>query len=186
MRQITFRKPSLVASLLILALYSQSIFFVVPISARAASPGVPKATQTETIVVFGPRQVDRTGPLTKFSEQFTLPGDAVAPFNIQILNGALDGSSRVLSATVRLNGVVVADSSQLNLGVASVSKPTQLDTNNTIDGNFFGRPGAHLIITITATRGNPTAPPALSDFNPKQGSPGTIVTLTGPPLTSGK
>ncbi|HKG60731.1 MAG TPA: RHS repeat-associated core domain-containing protein [Pyrinomonadaceae bacterium] len=184
MRQITFRKPSLVAFSLILALCLQSIVFV-PLSAKA-NPGVSKAPHsTETIVVFGPRQFDRTGPLTKFSEQFALPADAVAPFNIQILNGGLDGSSRVLSATVRLNSLVVADTSQLNLGVASVTKPAQLDTSNTIDGNFFGRPGSHLIITITATRGNPATPPALSDFNPKQGSPGTIVTLTGTSLKSG-
>ncbi|HET6974814.1 MAG TPA: RHS repeat-associated core domain-containing protein [Pyrinomonadaceae bacterium] len=177
-RPIHSGKTSLVASLLILALYLQSLAFLPPeVKARPIVSTV--AQSNDTIVVYGPRQIDRTGPLTKFSEQFTMPADAVAPFNIQIVNGALDGTSRALTATVRLNGAVVADSSQLNLGVPSVTRPVQLAANNTIDGNFFGRPGAFITITITATRGNSSTPPTISDFSPKQGSPGTIVTLTG-------
>jgi RHS repeat-associated protein len=180
-RKLTSRKPSVVASLLILALYLQLLVFVPPVA--HARPEVSIASQTtETIVVFGPRQFDRTGPFTKFSEQFTLPSDATAPFNLQIVNGAPDGTRRVLTATVRVNGVVIADPGQLNLAVPSVTKSVQLATSNTIDGNFFGRPGSHLIVTITATRGNPSTAPVINDFNPKQGPPGTIVTLTGTSL----
>src|SRR6185369_10825718 len=190
----SFVRKHLVATLLMFALYVQLIAFA-PLQARvkstktsepareASSASHPLATQTgDTIVVFGPRSFDRTGALTKFSEQFTLPSIAVAPFNVQIVNGAIDGTSRVMTGTVRLNGVVLADSSQINIAVPEINKPAQLGINNTIDGSFFGRPGSHLIITITATRSTPGTPPAISDFNPKQGPPGTLVTLTGTSL----
>lgn len=180
-RWITVRKRQLVASLLVLTLYSQCISFM-PVYAKAA-PGVSITPQGgQTMVVYGPRRIDRTGPLSKFSEQFTLPSDAVAPFNITIVNGALDGTNRVLSGTVRLNGVTLVDSNQINIAVASTTRPLQLAANNTIDGFFFGRPGSHVTITITAMRANPDAPPVITDFTPKQGSPGTLVTVTGTSL----
>lgn len=180
-RQLTVRKQQLVASLLVIALYLQCISFM-PIYAKA-NPEVSNIPQgSETIVVYGPRRFDRTGPLTKFSEQFTLPSNAVAPFNIQIVNGALDGTNRALSGTVRLNGVTLVDSNQINIAIPSTTRSLQLAGSNTIDGSFFGRPGSHIIITITATRALPDQPPVISDFNPKQGSPGTLVTLTGTSL----
>src|ERR1041384_7483011 len=126
---ITVRKRRLTAALLILVLYFQAVSFV-PLFAKTG-PIVSKAieqpvSQAETIVVYGPRRFDRTGQLSKFSEQFTLPANAVAPFNIQIVNGSLDGTNRVLSGTVRLNGVVLADSNQLNIAVPSTIRSIQL------------------------------------------------------------
>lgn len=188
MTRISPTGRKIVGSLLVLAICLQSIAFL-PVYTKA-SPRVLEilgaertiAQGSDAIIVYGPRQFDRTGPLTKFSEQFTLPGDAVAPFNIQILNGTLDGTNRVLSGAVRLNGTILADSNEINLAVPSTTKTIQLVPVNTIDGNFFGRPGSHITIIITATRGSTTAPPVISDFNPKQGSPGTIVTLTGTAL----
>ena len=169
----------IVGSLLVWAICLQSIAFL-PTYAKATERTVSQGS--DTIVVYGPRQFDRTGPLTKFAEQFALPSDAVAPFNIQIVNGSSDGMSRVLSGTVRLNGTVLVDSNQINLAVPSTTKTIQLASVNTIEGNFFGRPGSRIIITITANRGSTTAPPVISDFNPKQGPPGTLVTLTGTSL----
>jgi RHS repeat-associated protein len=192
-RRITVREPRLVASLLILTLYLQFSAFV-PLHAKASrrvsstehlGSLYPNVSQgSETSVVFGPRRFERTGPLSKFSEQFILPGDAVAPFHIQIVNGAPDGTSRVLTAMVRLNGLVLVDSSQMNLAVPSITIPAQLAITNTLDVHFFGKPGSQLTITITATRGTPGTPPVISDFSPKQGPPGTLVTLSGTSLKS--
>src|SRR5258708_7881255 len=101
-----------IALLLVLALYLQCLVMT-PINAApktnatkkptTARPGKPftSVTQGSEIVVFGPRRIDRTAPLSRFSDQFTLPGDAVAPFNIQIANGDLNGQGRVLSADVQ-------------------------------------------------------------------------------------
>lgn len=59
--------------------------------------------QNQTIVIYGPRRFDRTGILTKATEQFNVPADALPPYNILVQNGETDGSGRVLIGTVRLN-----------------------------------------------------------------------------------
>jgi len=193
-RRRTVGRTRFVAALLMFALYLQSVVFV-PILAKAR-PGVSKGPRveqpvksytstpqsSETIIVFGPRRFDRTGPTSRFSEQFTLPADATAPFNIQIQNGDLNGQGRVLQANVLLNGLTVVGASELNVGVPSLTKPVQLLAGNTLEISFFGRFNSNLSIVITATRAPTGTNPTITDFNPKEGPPGTLVTLAGTSL----
>jgi RHS repeat-associated protein len=182
----------LIAAVLILAIYLQPVTFSVqakmsraPVnaSARINAKSEPLPVQTgQTVVVFGPRQVDRSGPVSRFSTQFTLPVDVTAPFNIQITNGDSNGEARVLTATVTLNGLVVVTPTGLNAGVSSVTKPVLLLASNTVDVSFFGRFNSHLLISFTATRVTNGSAPIITDFNPKQGPPGTLVTLSGTSL----
>jgi RHS repeat-associated protein len=193
----TFAGKRFVASLLLLALYVQAIAFV-PFRAteRTTAPANPKterratsstpATQVgDTITVFGPRRLERTAQLSRFTEQFNLPADAIAPFGVQVVNGNPDGSRRVLSALVRLNGSVLTDANQINVAVPSLTQTVQLVAANTLEVSFFGRPGSFLTITVTATRATSSTAPVINGFNPKQGPPGTQVTLTGTNLKVG-
>src|SRR5438270_11880946 len=125
--------PSLrvsVTNFLMIALFLQALLpMVVDASSRSkyrsknpkpanSSPPTtsnPPAMPDETIIVYGPHRFDRTGMLTKASDQFTLPSDAFAPFNISVQNGDVGGSGRVLIGTVRLNGFVILTSTNLNL-----------------------------------------------------------------------
>src|SRR5438132_1120710 len=156
----------------------------IPIKPSPTLNLAPSVTPDETIIVYGLHRFDRTGMLTKATDQFTLSSDAFAPFNIMVQNGDAGGSGRVLIGTVRLNGSVVFSSNELNLQVPSLTQQVTLASQNTIDVTFFSRRAAFLTITVTATkRTNPT-PPSISDFNPKSGIVGTPVTLTGTNLTS--
>lgn len=182
-----------VASLLVLTLYVQAVAFV-PVPA-VVSPAVPAitpvvpatpATQTvETTVVFGPKRFDRTGPVSRFSEQFDLPAGTVAPFSVQVANGNPDGTHRVLSAVLRLNGAALNDAGQLSSSVPTLTLPVQLASSNTLDVSFFGRYGSFITVTVTASRVTASNNPVITNFTPKQGPTGTKVTLTGTSLKHG-
>lgn len=56
-------------------------------------------------VIFGPTQFLRTaGPPNQFTDMFPLPAGATAPFLLHIVNGNPNGTNRVSSARVTLNG----------------------------------------------------------------------------------
>ena len=67
---------------------------------------LPAQAQSQT--VFGPQQFERTtGPPNLFTETFTVPTNVGPPFQLHIDNGLPDGTKRVSSATITLNGVRV-------------------------------------------------------------------------------
>jgi YD repeat-containing protein len=179
--------------LLALLLLSQSLLVVPPAyaSARAASVPEPRLVMklaasptqtTETVNVFGPRRFDRTGPLTRESAQFTLPPDVVAPFTLQVQNGAPDGSGRVLMGSVKLNGAVVFGAGELGPQTPTLSLTVTPAAANILEVSFFGRKDSFLIVTVTGKRVINGTPPSLTDFSPKKGEEGAAVTLNGTSL----
>lgn len=194
-RRFTGTRPA--ASLLVLALYVQAIAFVPPPAVnRPAAPESPNAARgvttsaptpqsVETVVVFGPKRFDRTGPVSRFTEQFDLPAGAVAPFTVQVTNGHPDGTSRVLSAILHLNGAALNDAGQLSSAVPSLTLPAQLSASNTLELSFFGRYNSFVTVTVTASRVIQGNTPVITNFTPKQGPTGTQVTLTGTSLKLG-
>lgn len=185
-------RSSFISWLLILAMMCQ--FVILPetyASGRGALPigEQPSANSTqvtqggETFTIFGPRRFDSTGPLTRTAESFPLPTDAVGPYTIQVQNGDLDGSNRVLTGTVSLNGAALLGWSDLNLSVPSVSRPVTLAASNTLEVHFLSRRSAYLVITVTAAEGTPSTKPVIANFTPKRGPAGTVVVLTGKLLT---
>lgn len=187
-----------VAALLALSLHAQSVAFLpvraAGMTAAAAKPAAarpattpPRAAQTaETVTVFGPRRFARTGPVARFTEQFALPAGLVAPFNVHLTNGDATGQNRVLAANVRLNGAPLVGAGELHIGVATLTKQALLAASNTLEVSFFGRFGSHLTVSFTATRETAGTAPVITDFSPKQGPPGTLVTLTGAGLKVGE
>lgn len=188
------RRSRLVATLLVLTLYVQAVASVPPPAvsksvapespspARGATPATPSPQAVETVAVFGPKRFDRTGPTSRFSEQFDLPAGVVAPFTVQVANGNPDGSNRVLSAVLRLNGTAINDAGQLSAAIPSLTQTVQLAASNTLDVSFFGRFNSFLTITVTASRVTQGNAPVISNFTPKEGPAGTQVTLTGTAL----
>src|SRR5215216_2350265 len=75
-----------------------------PNSSVTTEPSSPIPV-TETFNIFGPQRFTRlSGEVVNVVQNFSLPADANAPFNILVENGAPGGSNRVSSATIRLNG----------------------------------------------------------------------------------
>src|SRR5262245_53590942 len=140
--------------------------------AKEASEWVVQPDQT--IVVYGPHRFDRTGLLTKSSDQFTLPADVFAPFTMEIQNGDAGGAGRVLIGSIRLNGSVIFSSMDLNLQAPNLTQQVTLASHNAIEVSYFSRRSAFLSITVTGTkRSVPPRAPSITDFNPKSGAVGT-------------
>src|SRR6185369_13253416 len=84
-----------------------------------------------SITAFGPRRFDRTtGPPNQYLEQFSNPANATSPYTLHVQNGAADGTNRVSSATVKLNGSAILSPSDLNQNVAAVDRAVNLVSAN--------------------------------------------------------
>ena len=133
--------------------------------------------------VFGPRRFDRTtGSPNQYVEQFSLPAGFISPITLHIQNGANDGTHRVSSATVKLNGADIVSPSDLNQNVASLDRTVTLAANNQLDVRVASAPGSYLIINICATMPVTDAtPPAITITSPADNSTTTAAqtTVTG-------
>src|ERR1041385_8043561 len=125
--------------------------------------------------IFGPRRFDRTsGTPNQYIEQFSLPSGFVAPFSIHIQNGNPDGTQRVSSATIKLNGVDVLSPSDLNQNVAVVDRQVNLATNDQLDIRLASDPGSYLIINLCGTvPATDQTPPVLTITSPPNNPPTT-------------
>ncbi|MBI3722020.1 MAG: hypothetical protein HY248_05655, partial [Fimbriimonas ginsengisoli] len=117
-------------------------------------------------VIFGPTQYVRTsGPPNQFTEDIAVPPTLSAPFRLHVQNGNSDGTLRISSATIVLNGVQVAGPSDFNQQVAAFDRTMTLQPNNTLQVRLASAPGSLLILTLFGTIPPPTLtsllPPAL-------------------------
>jgi len=88
--------------------------------ALGLTPRVALATDQ---LLFGPTQYTRTsGPPNQFMETIPLPPTLAAPFRLHIQNGNPDGSHRLSSATITLNGTQVAGPSDFSQHVAAFDR----------------------------------------------------------------
>jgi RHS repeat-associated protein len=133
--------------------------------------------QSETFTVYGPHHFDRhTGQPVNVVENFSVPSDAAAPFSIQIQNGDSNGSNRVSSATIRLNGADVFTPANFNQTVGSLSKAVSLLSTNALEVKLTSAPGSYLTVSFTATR--QAASPSLSSVTPGRTSQGQTLNVT--------
>ncbi|HEY0764376.1 MAG TPA: PKD domain-containing protein [Pyrinomonadaceae bacterium] len=141
------------------------------------------------MTIFGPRRFDRTtGQPNQYVEQFSLPAGTTSPYTLHIQNGSLDGSYRVSSATIKVNGVSILTQSDLNQNVASLDRTITLNAQNQLDISLASDPGSYLIINITGTvPGTDTTAPLLAITSPDNNSTKTEtqITVTGTASDSG-
>ena len=126
------------------------------------------AVSGSSVTLFGPRRFDRTsGSPNQYVEQFSIPEGATSPFILHIQNGSIEGTNRVSSATIKLNGVEILSPNDLNQNVPSVERTITLSDQNQLDVSLASDPGSYLIIYITGTvSGGDTTPPSLEVTNP--------------------
>lgn len=99
-------------------------------------------------LLFGPTQYTRTsGPPNQFMETIPLPPTLAAPFRLHIQNGNPDGSHRLSSATITLNGTQVAGPSDFSQHVAAFDRAVTLQANNTLQVRLTSTPGSFLILS---------------------------------------
>ena len=106
--------------------------------------------EASNISIFGPKRYDRTtGKSNTYQDNFVLKQGAKAPFTLTLTNGASNGSNRVSSGTVTLNGVVIIKQSDLSQQVGSLQRVVSVNANNTIEVDLSGTSGSYLTIEIT-------------------------------------
>lgn len=176
---------SAITGLLVLAL-SWSV--LLPLGVRAEGPGGPRPVASvtpalpapqvgETFNVYGPQRFTRlTGQPVNVVVNFSLPADAVAPFSILVENGAPNGSNRISSATIKLNGTTLYSANDFNQNVATLTKPVTLTTANTLEVRLASSPGSYLTITFKATR--MASQPTLDSVSPARTTQGQTLNVT--------
>ncbi|HRB81419.1 MAG TPA: DUF6531 domain-containing protein, partial [Nitrospira sp.] len=128
-------------------------------------------------VLFGPIQYTRTaGPPDQFTATFALPTGTTAPYTIHIVNGNADGTKRVSSGTIKLNGIQIAGPNDFGQNVAVIDRAVTLQTNNTLEVRLTSAPGSVLTISVLDT-GAGSQPTAMTP-NPLNLAAGTTGTLT--------
>ncbi|MEK6324767.1 MAG: peptidoglycan DD-metalloendopeptidase family protein [Acidobacteriota bacterium] len=139
--------------------------------ARARSKSI--AQSSDTLTIYGPRRFDRvSGPPATVTDQVALPSDAVPPFTLVVQNGDSDGSNRVSSATITLNGTDIFTQRDFNQNTATLTKQVSLIASNTIGVRISSATGSFLTITITSARSS------LASISPATGTQGQNLTVT--------
>ncbi len=101
-------------------------------------------------VVFGPQTYIRTtGAPNTFSGSFDVC-DPTGTFTITVNNGDADGSNRISSGTISINGFTVVQQKDFNQNVATIVKPVYgiAKTGNVIAIKLQSKPGAKITVTV--------------------------------------
>lgn len=101
--------------------------------------------------VSGPHQVEvLSGNSRTVVDTFALPAGVSAPHRVEIRNGAGDGSDRVNSASVALNGTTVVTTSELDDEVGSLMAPVSFAASNIATIVANGPVGSYVTVTFVA------------------------------------
>ncbi|HEX7050103.1 MAG TPA: hypothetical protein VF188_07890 [Longimicrobiales bacterium] len=120
-----------------------------------------------TFTVFGPERYELNILLPSVTTtHFTRPAAAGAPFWLEVVNGAPDGSHRVLVGSVRLNGRLVVGPLALLLSPGHVIREVDLDAENVLEVRLATPPGSFLSVRV---RGTDVAAPVLEITAPAAG-----------------
>lgn len=151
-------------------------------AAKEASNRSAVAAQSgESITFYGPRQFERlSGSPGTVTEQFSVPFGVVAPYTIHVQNGAPDGSHRVSSATIHLNGVELFTQNEIKDSTPSLSLTVPLQVSNVLSVRVSSSIGSFLTISFSGIR--TVLPPAsVPSIHPTRATQGQtlIVSLQG-------
>ncbi len=110
----------------------------------SAQPAYSDAAMT---AVYGPKQFTRTkGRPQTLTETFDTCGSA--PSQIVITNGDADGKNRISSASIFLNGELIAGPRDFNQRVDRIVKPVVLGEQNELTITLASRPGSFVTLQV--------------------------------------
>jgi hypothetical protein len=141
---------------------------------------VPAAPMT---VTFGPKQYIRdAGPPDTFAETFQYYG--TSPCQILVVNGNADGTQRISSASISLNGQQIVGPEDFNQQIGGIVEAVVLVAGqNQLSTTLRSKPGSFLTVSVDCLAG--TVPPTGGTVPPPTG--GTVPPTGGtvPPPTGG-
>jgi RHS repeat-associated protein len=137
-------------------------------------------------VLFGPKQYIRTaGPPNQFIDTFTLPAGTTAPYTLHVVNGNANGTNRVSSGRVTLNGTEIIGPSDFGQNVAVIDRTVTLQPNNTLEIRLTSAPGSFITLSVLDTSAG-SQPTALTPnpLNLNAGATGTLTATLAPAPTA--
>ncbi len=176
--------------------------FSIALVATLLALTLPSSVAAEATPALGPKQYTRVaGPPQTFIETFQHCGTASC--QIVVINGNADGTNRVSSASLSLNGVQVIGPSSFNQKAGKIVKSVVLADENQLTIRLTAKPGSFLIIEVDCAASPvvlSAGGPGVSLLNPTtllsalpiinagtaaaQNVQATAITLTGGTLTS--
>src|SRR5262245_6305118 len=110
---------------------------------------VPAALMT---VAFGPKQYIRdAGPPDTFTETFQY--DGTSPCQIVVVNGKADGTQRISSASISLNGQQIVGPKDFNQQIGEIVKAVVLAGQNQLSTTLRSKPGSDLTVSVECLAG---------------------------------
>jgi PKD repeat protein len=98
--------------------------------------------------IFGPKEYARTtGPPEQFTDSFQ-NCETAAQYELVVQNGHADGSGRVSSASVVLNGVVVVSPNEFNQQVPGITRPVAIGSKNQLAVQLASKPGDSITVSV--------------------------------------
>jgi RHS repeat-associated protein len=124
---------------------------------------------------FGPKKYLRTtGPKNVYTETIAIPATVKSPYTLRVQNGETNGSNRVSSAWVALDGVDVIVPSDLNPNVGLIERTVTLTPpTTTLKVTLASKPGSYLTINLCGTSQQPSGdatPPTVTWAAPTAGA----------------
>jgi hypothetical protein len=121
--------------------------FLTVLVATFAASTLPSPGLAQTTTVFGPSQYVRTaGPPQTFPETFEHCG--TGDCQIVVINGNADGTNRISSASISLNGIQIIGPSDFNQQVATIVKPVTLAEENQLVIRLTSNPRGFLTVSV--------------------------------------
>ena len=125
-------------------------------SALASTAGAPLlrvltgAASVDSVAVYGPKRFGTpTGGSAYHVERFAILAAPTASYALRVSNGAPDGSARLDSARVVLNGATVYSGADLRSAAGAIlSRPVVPQAANSLEVYAYGPAGAYLTLSL--------------------------------------
>src|SRR5215472_10280704 len=123
---------------------------------RRVTRRLPPLPGGSVSVAFGPKVYSReAGPPNTFTDSFIHCGTG-QQCQIVVMNGNADGSDRISSASISVNGVEIIGPSDFNQNVDRIVKPVVLKDNNELTIRLASKPGGFLTVEVECASGGVT------------------------------
>src|SRR5207253_2555365 len=137
------------------------------------------AVTTRELSFFGPQKYVRTtGAKDVYTANINVPAWLTSPFRLHVENGNANGTNRISSATVNINGTDVLTQSDFNQNAATYDRIVTLTPSTTLTITLASKPASFLTINLFGTSADYTAPTLLWT----QPAPGSTVNTATPRL----
>ena len=176
MRKMNTSFNRAIAHVLLFALTANTITLSAQTQRTSRPPVVKPAAALRELPFFGPQKYVRTtGPKDVYTATINVPPWLTSPFRLHVDNGNANGTNRVSSGTVNINGTDVLTQSDFNQNAAGFDRTVTLTPPTTLTVTLASAPASFLTINLFGTSADYTAP-VLTWSEPAPGS--TVKTAT--------